>query len=141
MASQDGSRWAFEGRRETFDRDALKKMARNDYPGQLVAIADRFSGAEVSEPREFGSARSKLILVLRDDPLHREKVHLGRQEWIDLVTWVDLNAPYFDTYTDKDTWRRKRTVRLVRVLLPDPWERSPHGEWVWQDDDLVVLKP
>jgi len=140
VASQDGWRYVYEGKRQQFNRDAIKKMARNEHPGQLVTISDRFSGAEISQPREFGSARSKLILTLLGEK-HRERAKLTRDEWIALVTWVDLNAPYFDSYTDKDRFRTQGKARYVRVLFPDPWERAPFGEWIWKSDTLVELAP
>jgi len=67
----------------------------------LVATADRFSNASVTQPKQFGSHRSRLIRALIDDPLHREKVHLEPGEWTALVTWVDANAPYYDGFLNK----------------------------------------
>ena len=68
-------------------------------------------------------------------------VSLSRQEWISLVTRVDLNARYFDTYRDRDAVRKTGLARYVRVCFPDPWRRAPFGEWVWQGTDTVVLTP
>ncbi len=67
----------------------------------LVSVADRFSNASVTQPKEFGSHRSRLIRVLIDDPQHRERVSLTPDEWTALVTWVDANAPYYDTFINK----------------------------------------
>jgi len=67
----------------------------------LVACSDRFSNADVTQPMQFGSHRSRLVRVLLDDPLHREKVRLGDQDWKALVTWVDANAPYYDGFLNK----------------------------------------
>jgi len=141
VASQDGWRWIYKKTRPGFDKEALKRMARNEHPGQLVSISDRFSGPEVTKPQEFGSSRSKLIRTLLNPPAAMKSVKLSREDWISLVTWVDLNAPYFDTYTDKDTVRRTGLARYVRVEFPDPWQRPPAGEWIWKDLDTVVLKP
>jgi len=141
VASQDGWRWIYKTKRTHFDRESLKKMARNEYPGQLVSISDRFSGPEVTRPFEFGSSRSKLIRTLLSPPAAMRAVRLPRDDWIALVTWVDFNAPYFDTYTDKDTVKKTGRARRVRVEFPDPWERAPAGEWVWKGEATVVLKP
>ena len=141
VASSDGWRWIHKTKRTDFDKESLKKMARNDYPGQLVSISDRFSGPEVTQPFEFGSSRSKLIRTLLSPPTEMKAVKLPKGDWVALVTWVDLNAPYFDTYTDKDTVRETGRARYVRVEFPDPWKRAPAGEWIWQGEATVVLKP
>jgi len=67
----------------------------------LVSTADRFSNASVTQPKQFGSHRSRLIRVLIDDPLHRDQVKLEPDEWTALVTWVDANAPYYDGFLNK----------------------------------------
>ncbi|MBT4818239.1 MAG: hypothetical protein HON70_21205, partial [Lentisphaerae bacterium] len=80
----------------------------------LVSTASRFSGAEVSKPRQFGSHRSRLIQVLMTDTRHREAVTLTGDEWLALVTWVDANAPYYDAFVDKrsaGTGAKQRNVR------------------------------
>jgi hypothetical protein len=67
----------------------------------LVACSDRFSNADVTKPKQFGSHKSLLVRVLIDDKLHRQKVKLGDREWISLVTWIDANAPYHDAFFNK----------------------------------------
>jgi hypothetical protein len=67
----------------------------------LVSTADRFSNASVTQPKQFGSHRSRLTCVLIDDPLHLERVKLSPDEWTALVTWVDANAPYHDGFLNK----------------------------------------
>ncbi len=67
----------------------------------LVSTADRFSGAAVTAPKQFGAHRSPLIRTLLDDRLHREHVTLTPDEWTALVTWVDANAPYFGRFLNK----------------------------------------
>jgi len=94
-------------------------------PNPLVAISDRFSGAGISQPLQFGSHRSRLVMILRDDPLHRKEVSLSGDEWHALVTWVDANAPYHDMFfnrrpDDSDSPRRDVRLRLTNVYsLPD----------------------
>jgi cytochrome c553 len=71
-------------------------------PGRkLVAVADRFGNAAVSQPKQFGSHRSPLVQVLLQDDLHKKEVRLSEVEWLSLVTWVDANAPYFDAFINK----------------------------------------
>ncbi len=125
----------------------LKNVLRDPPSSQLVALADYTGGAGVSQPLQFGSAKSKLTLTLRDDPKHVQEVKLSPDEWISLVTWVDLNAQYWGTFVEKDGHyaSRKRDgqvvpPRRVRVVFPDPWQRPPAGVWIWQDDETVALK-
>ena len=114
------------------DREPLKKMERNEYPGQLLSISDRFSDASITEPMEFGSHKSKLILTLLNDSLHNQEVKMREEDWISLVTWIDLNAPYWGTFVDKQPVRKGERPRRVRIDLPSPWsslaEGMPHDE-------------
>ena len=125
----------------------LRAMMRSPRPEQLVSIADYTGGSEVTEPRQFGSARSRLTRTLLDDALHRDDVKLSRDEWISLVTWIDLNAQYWGTFVEKDGHyadrRGKGPVvppRRVDVLFPNPWLRPPAGEWMWLDERTAGLK-
>ena len=68
---------------------------------QLVACANRFGGAEVSQPKQFGSHKSPLIETLLDDELHRKEAQLSPADWYALVTWIDANAPYYDRFVNK----------------------------------------
>jgi hypothetical protein len=67
----------------------------------LVSCSNRFSNADVSQPKEFGSHKSPLVRVLLDDELHQKEVQLSPTEWYSLVTWVDANAPYHDAFINK----------------------------------------
>jgi len=67
----------------------------------LVSCSNRFSGAEVTRPKQFGSHRSPLVLVLLEDELHTREVNLSPAEWLSLVSWVDANAPYYDAFFNK----------------------------------------
>ncbi len=142
VASEDGWRWLHPNDpMPPADKAFFKRLMRNEQPDQLIALADRFGGAEVTPPLAFGSARSKLILTLLDDKLHRDEVKMSREDWVALVTWVDLNAPYFDTYANKETTRGGKPAQWVRVKFPDPWTTPPAGEWIWKDEKTVVLNP
>jgi hypothetical protein len=76
------------------------------------------------------------------------EVQLSREEWLSLVTWVDLNAQYWGTFVEKDghyaSRRGKGPVvppRRVEVLFPDPWQRPPAGRWMWLDEQTAGLEP
>jgi Hydrazine synthase alpha subunit middle domain len=110
------------------EKDYFKKYFTNKLPGQLVSISNYMGGVEVTKPYEFGSHKSKLITVLRNDPRHRKSVKMPEKDWIDLVTWIDLNAFYHSTYTYFTTKER------VPVEWPNPWQRPPAGEWRLVDE-------
>ncbi|NLX96316.1 MAG: hypothetical protein GXY83_09070 [Rhodopirellula sp.] len=67
----------------------------------LVSCSNRFDDARVTQPKQFGSHQSPLIRVLLEDKLHETEVSLTPIEWRTLVTWVDANAPYYNTFYNK----------------------------------------
>jgi hypothetical protein len=67
----------------------------------LVSVSNRFDGAAVTQPKQFGSHRSRLVQLMLTDKLHRDETALGDEEWLALVTWVDANAPYHDAFLNK----------------------------------------
>jgi len=87
----------------------------------LVSVADRFSGAGVSQPMEFGSYKSPLVQHLLKDERHRREVKLPDSDWQALVTWIDANAPYYDTFFNKRPAGGGPPRRGVRLELPDPF--------------------
>jgi hypothetical protein len=72
--------------------------ARIYSPGNLLCLSNHMSGPEVTQPKQFGSHRSRLVLTLLNDEVHQKDVSLNSDEWETLVTWVDANAPYLSTY-------------------------------------------
>ena len=66
----------------------------------LVARSNVHEDSRITQPLAFGSHKSKLIAVMRDDA-HRSRVDLGRNDWLALVTWIDLNGPYHDGFINK----------------------------------------
>jgi hypothetical protein len=126
----------------------LKNALTNQNPEQLVAIANYQGGSEVTQPNEFGSGRSRVVLTLLNDPLHVKEAKLPHEDWLSLVTWIDLNAQYWGTFIEKDghyasrkSGRQIVPPRRVRVVFPDPWQRPPAGRWFWQDERTVALQP
>jgi len=102
-------------------RTMFGRLPGQTEPGRLlVSCSDRFSNADVSKPKQFGSHKSPLVRVLLDDPLHRDEVELNSGEWLSLVTWVDANAPYHDAFFNKrpvDGGQPRREV-TPRVQTP-----------------------
>lgn len=103
------------------NRDALEQMERNEYPGQLLYISNRFGDISVSQVKEFGSNASPLTATLANDPFHQKNVNMPEQEWIDLVIWVDLNAPYWGSFVDKEPMRQNKEPLRIKVEFPEPF--------------------
>jgi len=103
-------------------RTMFGRLPGQTEPGRvLVSCSDRFSNADVSQPKQFGSHKSPLVRVLLDDSLHCDEVALSPREWISLVTWVDANAPYHDAFFNKRPAdggqpRREVTPRIQKPL-------------------------
>jgi len=123
-----------EGYREAFGEiakleqaeDVLYESVRKRIyaPDGLLCLSNHMSGPEVTEPRQFGSHRSRLVLTLLRDATHRKEVVLSRDEWETLVTWVDANAPYRSTYFQYFDSSGKLLPRAqrVRVELDSPFK-------------------
>ena len=75
------------------------------------------SGPEVTQPKQFGSHRSRLVLSLLNDEAHRKDVALSGDEWETLVTWVDANAPYHATYFQYFDAQGKLLPHAIRVRI------------------------
>ena len=99
------------------------QMQKNRFPGMLVSISDRFDNADITQPYQFGSNKSKLIRTLLDDKMHSQKVRpkLSDEEWLLLVTWIDHNANYYSTIIDKSQWTSQKKLVRVPYYLPSPW--------------------
>ena len=86
----------------------------------MVSVSNKHSGAEISQVRQFGSSRSRLIRHLLDDPEHAKEVRgkMSEKEWICLVTWVDANAPYYDTFFNRRDPENPIPSRSIRKTFP-----------------------
>jgi hypothetical protein len=107
------------------DKESLRMMEENRYPGQLISLSNRFSDNSVTRVREFGSTQSKLITAMLDG-LHQEKAKLSEKDWIDLVTWVDLNAPYWGTFVNKEPARSDKEPQRIAVEFPAMFDSSAY---------------
>jgi hypothetical protein len=102
-----------------FDPPATAAARKKALP--LVAVSNRFDGAAISQPLQFGSPKSRLIRVLIDDELHLSEVDLPDADWQALVTWVDANAPYYDTFYNRRPAGGDGPVRNVEARFDTPW--------------------
>ena len=103
-----------------------REVAGEESAPRLVSVSDRFSDSSVTQPMAFGSHRSRLIDVLLDDERHADEVQLSAEEWSALVTWIDANAPYFDTFYNRrpaDGGPPRREA--VAIPLPAPFGSAP----------------
>lgn len=70
-----------------------------DAPGApkilIKAIHDGPPG--VLPPYAWGSHRSRLVDVIRG-PEHSKRVNLSREDFERIVTWIDMNVPYYGSY-------------------------------------------
>lgn len=94
----------------------------------LVSVSNRFDGAAVSETKQFGSHKSRLVELLLRDKLHRDEAALDDDEWLALVTWIDANAPYYDKFFDRRPSDGGEPRRNVLVELDAPFSRLPTPE-------------
>lgn len=67
---------------------------------QLIARSNIGDDARITLPYEFGSHKSRLITALKDAN-HAAEVRLAPDDWMRLVTWVDLNGPYHAGFINK----------------------------------------
>jgi hypothetical protein len=95
--------------------ESVKKRVYS--PGGLLCLSSHMSGPEVTQPKQFGSHRSRLVLTLLDNEVHQKDVTLSRDEWEALVTWVDANAPYHSTYFQYFDSRGKILPNAIRVRV------------------------
>ncbi len=61
--------------------------------GAIAAIGA--GPAEIQQARSWGSHASKLVRLLREG---HHNVRLSPEEFDRIVTWIDINAPYYPTY-------------------------------------------
>jgi len=113
------TRGLFRSYRTLFgERPGQKKRGR-----RFVSVANRFDGAQVTLPKQFGSHKSPLIRTLLTDDLHKKEVKLSGADWYALVTWIDANAPYHDVFFNKrpaDGGKMRRDVRPTFPPFPPP---------------------
>jgi hypothetical protein len=46
---------------------------------------------------------------------------MSEQDWIDFVTWVDLNAPYWGSFVDKEPLRDDGPPERIKFTFPKPF--------------------
>jgi hypothetical protein len=77
------------------DRDLTFNASYNELWRKGLIQAVGAGPAGIQPAKSWGSQASKLIAVLRDG---HKNVTLRAEDFDRLVTWIDLNAPYYPTY-------------------------------------------
>ncbi|MBT8037642.1 MAG: hypothetical protein KJO21_08870 [Verrucomicrobiae bacterium] len=54
--------------------------------------------SNIQDAKSWGSHKSRLIEVLKEGHKEHQDVSLSQEELEKIITWVDLNAPYYPTY-------------------------------------------
>lgn len=92
----------------------------------LVSLSNRHSGAGVTNVQQFGSSQSRLIRTLLDDPFHADEIRgkMSEEEWSVLVSWVDANAPYYDTFYNRRPEQGEKPIRDIRKTFPIPMHET-----------------
>ena len=123
------SRPAEDGFLQSFRSLFSPRESTTEQDDPLISVSNRFSDSRVTQPREFGSHRSRLVRVLQEDPRHADEVALSETEWTALLMWIDANAPYYDTfYNKRPEGGRPPQRQYVDFPLPPPFHNSPSSE-------------
>ncbi|NUQ66297.1 MAG: hypothetical protein HUU20_27870, partial [Pirellulales bacterium] len=67
---------------------------------RLISRSNVGDDARITPPLAFGSHKSKLVEVLRTGACGK-RAELSKEDWLRLVTWIDLNGPYHDGFINK----------------------------------------
>jgi hypothetical protein len=110
---------------------ALWSMPKPGEPKPLVSTVGA-GPLPVVPPYSWGSHRSRLIDLLRDG---HEKVNLSPEDLDRIMTWIDLNAPYYPFYEDYysgNTWGRSPLDHPQLMKLGQLVSAAPDGKvWGW----------
>jgi hypothetical protein len=107
-------------------------------PGETKPLVSTVGSGPVPivPPYSWGSHRSRLVDLLRSG--HKD-VKLPPEELDRIITWIDLNAPYYpvnEDYYTANTYGRCPLDHQQLLALGQTVSRGPRGaEWGWQKVD------
>jgi len=86
----------------SFQFDGLNRSYRTIIENNLITFSYKHDdAAAVTQTRQFGSSRSKLIDTILSGACSKYNTLLpGSEDWYRLVTWIDANAPYHDRFVN-----------------------------------------
>lgn len=93
------------------------------------------SDAHLLPPREFHADTSALIQILRDN---HYCVHLSKEAWDRLITWIDLNAPFHGAWRDVVA---ANPTKLNAALRGAERRRQLHSAYAGIDEDPEAIYP
>ena len=130
------------------DRDVFFNAAYEELWAKKAVTCVGGGPAEIQPPMSWGSHASKLIELVRTN---HAGVKLEAQELDRLVTWVDLNAPYYPSYAsvypDRLAGRSPLTTpqlaRLAELTGIDLRKFASHGalKQAWVSFDRPEMSP
>ena len=82
---------------------------------KLIARSNVGDDARITLPYQFGSHKSRLVQTL-GDRTHSAEVDLDHDDWLRLVTWIDLNGPYHSRFINKRAERPVYNLAADRSL-------------------------
>lgn len=82
--------------------DGLNRSYRTMIEKKLITYSNKHAPAsELTQTRQFGSTKSKLIDAILDGPCSQHiNIKPGDEDWYRLVTWIDANAQYHDRFVN-----------------------------------------
>ena len=97
--------------------DGLNRSYRTMIENNLFTYSDKHAPAsELTQTRQFGSTKSKLIDVILDGPCSG-LIQPGDESWYRLVTWIDANGPYHDRFVNSRPKRDPYDMLADKQLL------------------------
>ncbi len=122
---------------------AIRKAHNTSY-NTLTKYISRSSKKDdfgVTQPYQFGSSQSKVVKMLRDG--HHD-VKLDQDEWLRLLTWIDLNGAYLGSFVSVHDWYRwgyrpqladMKAIKAIQQRRCD----SCHDK-IWKDPENLAPK-
>lgn len=99
-----------------------------------ILVRDDGTMGAVTEPKQFGAIRHPMGKVLAEDPEHRKL--LTDEETDLLMTFFDVQAPYFDTF--RQNAGPKQPLKQVRLIPYAPFEKDRQHKILDDDDEATA---
>ncbi len=101
-----------------------------------VRTPTKESDMAVLRPWEFHASQTRLVQRLRKG---HHGVKLDKESWDRLLTWIDLNAPFYGSWTElrgaeigphvRKQWQRRREMRRLYTGMEDDFEPPAEATW------------
>jgi len=133
--------WTPTGEVDRRQRKKLGIPGDHDHPwwGAMyddILVRDNDTKGAVTEPKQFGAIRHPMGKVLAEDAEHRKLLTDAEMEL--LMTFFDVQAPYFDTFRQKA--RHNQPLKQVRLIPYAPFGKD-RQHTILDDAATAQLKP